>query len=206
VRPVAAHVALPPRVLLVSRQPQQQKPASSFYLEQALRVVVASAASEDDREKSDQSEKSVQRIQPQRVEAAQWPAADLFVLDHAGSLDGAALEHIALRVRRGGALLYLTGELADGINLRSMAASLGSGFQPPVELVPPSDGAIRKDMFVSQLRSRDPPFRVFGDSASAVMRTARFGGGLATRKTKEGLQDQILASLSDLSALMYVTA
>jgi hypothetical protein len=203
VRPVAAHVALPPRVLLVSRQPQQQTPASSFYLEQALRVVIKS---EDNDFAREQSEKTVQRVQPQRVDAGQWPDADLFVLDHAGSLDAAALEHIALRVRRGGALLYLTGELADGINLRSMSASLGSGFQPPVELVPPGDGAIRKDLFVGQLRSREPPFRVFGDSASAVMRTARFGGGLATRKTKEGLQDQILASLSDLSALMYITA
>ncbi|HEY3395713.1 MAG TPA: hypothetical protein VGK58_23630, partial [Lacipirellulaceae bacterium] len=147
-----------------------------------------------------------ERIQPQRIDAAQWPEADLFVLNHPGSLDAAALEHIALRVRRGGALLYLTSELVDGINLRSMTSSLGSGFQPPVELVPGTDGAIRKDLFVSQIRSRDAPFRVFGDSTSAIMRTSRFGGGLATRKTKEGLQDQILASLSDLSALMYVTA
>lgn len=200
VRPVAAHVVLPPRVLLVSRQPQQQKPASSFYLEQALRIVVASAADEK------APKHSIERIQPQRMDAAQWPEADMFVLNHPGSLDAAALEHIALRVRRGGALLYLTSELVDGINLGSMATSLGSGFQPPVELVPATDGAIRKDLFVNQLRSRDAPFRIFGDSASATMRTARFGGGLATRKTKEGLQDQILASLSDLSALMYVTA
>jgi predicted dehydrogenase len=71
--------------------------------------------------------------------------------------------------------------------------------------VPPGDGAIRKDLFVRQLRTREPPFRIFGDSASAVMRTARFGGGLATRKTKEGLQDQILASLSDWSALAETT-
>jgi hypothetical protein len=200
VRPVAAHVTQPPRVLLVSRQPPQQKPASSFYLEQALRIVVATA-NEDKATKQ-----SIQRIQPQRLDAAQWPEADLFVLNHPGSLDAAALEHIALRVRRGGALLYLTGELVDGVNLRGMASPLGSGFQPPVELVPPSDGAIRKDLFVSQIRSREAPFRIFGDSAGAIMRTARFGGGLATRKTKEGLQDQILASLSDLSALMYVTA
>jgi Aerotolerance regulator N-terminal/von Willebrand factor type A domain len=200
VRPVAAHVAHPPRVLLVSRQPSQQKPASSFYLEQALSIVVASAGKEGN------GKQSIQRIQPQRLDAPQWPDADLFVLDHPGSLDAAALEHIALRVRRGGALLYLTGELVDGINLRSMATSLGTGFQPPVELVPVTDGAIRKDLFIGQLRGREAPFRIFGDSASAVMRTARFGGGLATRKTKEGLQDQILASLSDLSALMYITA
>jgi hypothetical protein len=206
VRPVAAHVAQPPRVLLVSRQPPQQKPASSFYLEQALRIVVASENAVASPNEFKANKQSIERIQPQRVDAAQWPEADLFVLNHPGSLDAAALDHIALRVRRGGALLYLTGELVDGINLRGMAAPLGSGFQPPVELVPSSDGTIRKDLFVSQLRSREAPFRIFGDSASAIMRTARFGGGLATRKTKEGLQDQILASLSDLSALLYVTA
>jgi hypothetical protein len=38
------------------------------------------------------------------------------------------------------------------------------------------------------------------------MRSVRFGGGLATRGTKEGLQSQILASLSDSSALLYLTA
>jgi hypothetical protein len=95
VRPIAVHVASPPHVLLISRQPAQQKPGSSFYLEQALRIVLADADS------GKSSSAAVQRIQPQRLDAARWPAADLFVLDHPGSLDAAALEHIAVRVRRG---------------------------------------------------------------------------------------------------------
>jgi hypothetical protein len=152
------------------------------------------------------SDAAVERIQPQRVGAARWPDADLFVLDHPGSLDDAAIEHIALQVRRGRGLLYATGELVDAINVRRMADALGSGFQPPVELVPPAGGAIRKDLSVAQLRSREPPFRVFGDAGSSALRAVRFGGGLATRATKEGLQMQVLASLSDSSALLYVTA
>lgn len=200
VRPVAVHVSPTPRVLLVSRQPPQQKSTSSFYLEQALRIVLPPT---DD---SAGDTPAVQRVQPQRLEAARWPEADLFVLDHPGSLEVAALERIAVRVRRGCALLYVTGELVDGINLRRMSDLLGSSFQPPVELIPPADGATRKDLSIGQLRSREPPFRVFGDSGSASLRGVRIGGGLATRATKEGLQMQVLALLSDSSALLYATA
>jgi hypothetical protein len=38
------------------------------------------------------------------------------------------------------------------------------------------------------------------------MQAVRFGGGLATRTTKDGLQMQVLATLSDSSALLYTTA
>ncbi len=200
VRPAAIQVLPEPHVLLISRQPAQQKPSSSFYLEQALGVVLSGT------EGSGANSSAVERIQPQRSEPAKWPEADLFVLDHPGSLDAAAVEHLAVRVRRGRALLYITGELVDGINMRRLADSLGSGFQPPVELVPPADGAIRKALFVSQLRSREAPFQVFGDAGASSLRTVRFGGGLATRATKEGLQTQVLASLSDTSALLYATA
>ncbi len=199
-RPIAVQVFSPPHVLLVTRQPAQQKPASSFYLEQALGIVLAGS------ERSLANTAAVQRIQPQRLEATRWPEADLFVLDHPGSLDAAALDRIAVRVRRGRALMYVAGELVDGINLRRLADLLGSGFQPPVELVPPEGGAIRKDLFVRQLRSREPPFQVFGDSGPSWLRAVRFGGGLATRATKEGLQTQVLASLSDTSTLLYATA
>ena len=74
------------------------------------------------------------------------------------------------------------------MNVRQLADTFGSGFQPPVELVPPADGTIRKDLFVEPARSREPPFRVFGDAGASPMRAVRFGGGLATRATKEGLQ------------------
>lgn len=200
VRPIAVQVLPSPHVLLVSRQPPQQKPGSSFYLEQALGIVLAGADAKS------ATPSAVQRIQPQRMEPAKWPEVDLFVLDHPGSLEAGALDHIAKRVRRGRAMLYVTSELVDGINLKRLADSLGSGFEPPVELVPPADGTIRKGLFVSQLRSREPPFQIFGDTGASSMRAVRFGGGLATHATKEGLQSQVLASLSDSSALLYSTA
>jgi hypothetical protein len=55
------------------------KSGSSFYLEQALRLVASPA---EDNKLADKSEAStIQRIQPQRVDLAAWPAADLFVLN-----------------------------------------------------------------------------------------------------------------------------
>ena len=38
------------------------------------------------------------------------------------------------------------------------------------------------------------------------MDAVRFSGGLATQATTEGLRDQVLAELSDTSALLYVTS
>jgi hypothetical protein len=199
VRPAAVHVSTAPRVVLISRQPAQQKPGSSFYLEQALRIVLGAT-------ESVKLSQSVTRIQPQRLPAGRWPEADLFVLDHPGALDAAALQHIGARVRRGQALLYVTSELADSMNLRQLADSLGAGFEPPVELVPPTGGTIRKDLFVTKLQGRDGPLKILGDTGASSLRAVRFGGGLATRTTKEGLQSQVIASLSDSSALLYLTS
>jgi hypothetical protein len=200
VRPAAVHVGRPPHVLLVSRQPAQQKPGSSFYLEQALRIILSSG------ENGRPGDSTVARIQPQRVDAGRWPETELFVLDHPGALSAAALQHIGSRVRRGDALLYVASELADAVNMRQLADSLGTGFQPPVELVAPLSGANRKGLFVSEVRGREGPFRIFGDADGTALRSVRFGGGLDTRLTKEGLQSQIVASLSDSSALLYLTA
>jgi hypothetical protein len=202
VRPIAVRVAPRPRVLLVSRQPAPLKTGSSFYLEQALRIVVSPA--ESGNRQAPQS--PIERIQPQRVDVAAWPEADFFVLNQPGALDAAALDRIAARIRRGGGLLYFVGTMADGLNLERLTASLGSGFQPPVQFVAAAAETTRKDLFVRRANSRVPPFQTFGDSALAAMQTAHFGGGLATQATTEGLRDQVLAELSDASALVYVTS
>lgn len=200
VRPVAVHVTPPPRVLLISRQPLQKKPSSSFYLEQALRIIVA-------RENiSTATDQSVQRVQPQRIDVAGWSDADLLLLNHPGTLDVEVLKQVATRIRRGKALLYVTSELADGVNLQRLAEILGSGFQPPVQLVSPPEGTIRKNLFVRSVNGRQPPFQVFGDAGASSLRAVRFGGGLATRATSEGLRDQALAELSDSSTLLYRTS
>lgn len=216
-RPVAMEVVTPPRVLLVSRQPAQQKPSAGFYLEQALRVLFETReeSSDGDGELTagspvsgqprSRTQSSVTRIQPQRSSAIGWPESDLYLLDHPGTLDEKSLEFLGARIRRGAGLLYLTGELVDAVNLQRLTQTLGASFEPPVELLAPANGMVRSDLFIRKVNARLAPFDVLGDAGPALLRAVRWGGGSATRQTQEGLRDQVIAELSDSSALGYLT-
>jgi hypothetical protein len=76
-----------------------------------------------------------------------------------------------------------------------------------VDLVPESQADSRKDLFIRQAKSRETPFSILGsNNAASLLKMIRFQGGLGTRATTEGLRDQILAELSDTSALVYVSS
>ncbi len=201
-RPVAVRVRSPVRVLMVTRQNVQEVPSSSFYLQQALNVALVSKQSG-----SAKIDDVVQRINPSRLETRAWPQADVYVLDHPGSLSTESLQFVASQLRRGKGLLYVTAELVDAINLKNIADILGSEFQPPVDLVPESQADSRKDLFIRQAKSRETPFSILGsNNAASLLKMVRFQGGLGTRATTEGLRDQILAELSDTSALLYISS
>ncbi|MFO0914518.1 MAG: BatA and WFA domain-containing protein [Pirellulales bacterium] len=222
-RPVAVQVVRPPRMLLLSRQATQQKPSSSFYLERALQVLTESEsphaktdpitadppdAAADNSSTVDgmTNRATLRRIQPQRTPAASWPECDVLVLDHPGALDEKAIELIAARVRRGAGLLYFTGELVDGVNLEKLKLAFGASLQPPIDLVTPAAGTTRSNLYLTSVVTKDSPLEVLGDRALSALRPVRFGGGLATRATEEGLQDQVLGELSDSSAWGYLTS
>lgn len=195
-RPLATLVREAPQVVLVSRQPETDAQGSTYYLQRALDVALAVPGGPGP---------AVSRIHPQRRSPASWPEADLYVIDHPGQLDDAAVRHIASRVRRGRGLLYVAGELVDAMNVDRLGQQLGAGFEPPVQLVADVKGTIRKDLFVNRLDQRQTPFRILGSEAESMFRPVRFGGGLPTRTVAEGLRDQVLAELSDASALLYMT-
>jgi len=195
-RPVVTLVRDAPQVALVTRQPETDRLGSSFYLQRALEVALATPGGSDS---------SVTRVHPQQTSPASWPEADLYVIDHPGQLNQAAIRHIAARVRRGCGLLYVASELVDAMNGDRLGQQLGAGFEPPVQLVAADQGAIRKDLFVTRLKQRQTPFRILGSEAESSFRPVRFAGGLPTRTVAEGLADQVLAELSDSSALLYLT-
>jgi Aerotolerance regulator N-terminal/von Willebrand factor type A domain len=198
-RPIAFEIYAPPRVCLISRQLPSQVPSSSFFLNQAMNLAIGASEQQED------SQSSVVRLSTDNLDAANLPAAELYVVDHAGTMNDDTLELLAQRVRRGKSLLWVASSLADGVAIERLTSKLGVGFQPPVQLASPRDGFIRKDLFITSTRNREPPFAIFGDSTSSILGTVRIGGGLDTRTTREGLQDQLLATLSDSSALLYIT-
>ncbi len=201
-RPVAVRVRPPVRIVMITRQNQQEIPSSSFYLQQAFDVVLGARVGS---EKTPEP-KTVSRIHPSRDAVRSWPNCDVFVLDHPGALSNDVLQYIASQIRRGKGLLYVTSELVDAVNLKQLQETLGTDFQPPVELTPDRELADRKELFVRQVKSRQTPFSVLGsNNAAALLSSVRFAGGLNTRANAEGLQDQVLAELSDTSALVYLT-
>ncbi len=205
-RPIAIRVRPPVRVLMVTKQNQNEIPSSSFYLQQALSVALTGNEFPMTAERNRNNE-TIVRIHPLRESVRQWPQCDVYVIDHPGSLSTEALQLIASQLRRGKGLLYVASDLVDAINIRQLAEILGSDFQPPVELVPEGNTESRKELFVRQVKSREAPFRVLGSNdATSLFKPVRFQGGLGTRANAEGLRDQVLAELSDTSALMYLSS
>jgi hypothetical protein len=133
-------------------------------------------------------------------------AADLFVIDHPGRLQGPAVNLLATLMRRGRGILYVAATPLDAANLKLLAEAAGSDLQLPVEFVPPAVGQRRRDLFLVDVRREQAPFRVFGESLQALTGPLRFGGGLATRKVERALADDIVATYSDRSAALVVSA
>lgn len=210
-RPVVVQVRPPVSVLIVSRQNAQEIPSSSFYVQQALQVALT-VDSQDNQALSDGKQavtnnKTVQRVHPGRDALRTWPAADVFVLDHPGSLDAEIVQVLASQMRRGKGLLYVTSEMVDATNLQQFADLLEGDFQPPVDMIPPGSVDARQDLFVRKVQTRDGPFSVLGSgNAATLMKGVRFQGGLASRTAANGISDQVLAELSDTSALMYLSS
>lgn len=210
-RPIAVRVLPPTRVMLISRQNAQEIPSSSFYLQQALSVALSSNDESESDPSSNPVVPRVTRLNPLRDPNAKTQLrdthdCDVYVLDHPGQLGDEPLKSLASQVKRGKGLLYVTSELVDAVNLKKLGEILGSEFQPPVEFVPDQSAASRKELFIRQVKSREAPFSGFGtNNVAELLKPVRIYGGLPTRTTAEGLRDQVLAELSDTSALLYVT-
>jgi hypothetical protein len=213
-RPMVIQVRPPPRALLLTQQSAAARPSSSYYLEQVLGLTLdprkaagaagaAGGAAGDSAAVSRDGARPVTRLHPQQTSVTQWPESELFVLDHCGPLERGAVERIAAQVRRGAGLLFVLSDLTDAVNLEQLAGALGAGFQPPVTPLVDHRGP-RRDLLIRHSRNRQPPFEILGGNPVGL-RTVRISGGMATRPLETGLRDQVLAELSDSSALLYLT-
>jgi hypothetical protein len=196
-RAFALEVRPPPTYGLITAQPADVRPSSSYYLERAL---VPRAP------RPGRVEPRVLRLPPDRLDREALAADDVLVLDHPGALSGQALGLLAAALRRGRGVCYVAAEPMDATNLKRLAEAAGAELQMPVEFSPPPAGQRRRDLFLAEVRRDQPPFRVFGDSLTGLTGGLRFAGGLASRRLDGGLADDLLASYSDRSACLVVTA
>ncbi len=202
-RPIAFRIEQPPRVLVLTKSSNKKDANSAFFIRQALEVIAGPSRAN---EKSPLHTTRVQTLDPALASVDILNEADIFLVNHAGALDRSTIDLIAARVRRGKGLIYIASELVDAVNLDLFATSMGTGYQPPIQLVPPENDLARRELFVRDVRFRQPPFDIFGEQATGAMQTVRFGGGLASRALEIGLRDQVLAELSDSSALLFLTS
>ncbi len=201
-RPISFRIDMPPKVVVLTKSPNKKGANGTFYLQQALEVIAGSSRPSG---KPNSPSGRIQTIAPDNANALNFSDADIFLLNHCGALDVSVVDAISSQVRRGKGFLYIASELIDAVNLDLFATAMGSGYQPPIQLVPPDNDVKRRDLFIRDIRYRQPPFAIFGEQAIAAMQTTRIGGGLASRTLESGLRDQVVAELSDSSALMFLT-
>ena len=217
-RPIAFRIEPPPKVVVITKSTNRKEVKGAFFLRQALEVIAGTERSSD---KTNNPSGRIQSVDPDSatldsaiLDSAildnaildDWSDADIYLIHQCGALDRSVIDVISSRVRRGKGLLYIASEHVDAVNLDMFATAMGSGYQPPVQLVPPDNDLKRKDLFVREVRNRQPPFEIFGEQANAAMQTVRISGGLASRSLETGLRDQVLAELSDSSALLFLTS
>jgi hypothetical protein len=189
-----------PMFVLLTRQPTDRKPSSSYFLETALSPSLR-AGRKDDR---------VKRMDPGQIDRDILTSADVIVIDHPGKLSQETLQLLASLMRRGRGILYVTSEGVDATNLQLLKQAAGTDLQLPVEFQPPPPGQLRRNLFLpddpKEVKRDQPPFSIFGDELKAVLGLVRFSGGLSSRRVEGGLSDDILASYNDRSACLVVTA
>jgi hypothetical protein len=196
VRSLAIEVHPSPTYALITRQSADLRPSSSYFIERALGAASGNRAPNASR---------ILRIDPFHLDREVLAGAEVLVLDHPGKLPAEAIQLFTSLLRRGRGILYVAAEPVDATNLQLLAESAGSELQLPVVFAPPPQGQRRRDLFLTDISSAQPPFAVFGDSLLGLTSSLRFSGGLATKRLEENLADDILATYSDRSASLTLS-
>jgi len=185
-----------PGIAVVTQQSARKIPSSSYFVQTALQPFDEQAVQSSGRVR-------VGRIPTNRFSVEQAAGYQRFVVDHPGKMSPPQIRSLASLIRRGRGVLYFASEAVDAVNLKLVAAELGSDLQLPVELTPAARARPRRNLQVQSMQDQRRPFSIFGDSLMAQMSGLRVGGGLGSRRVPDSVDDDILATLSDQSVFMY---
>ncbi|MDB5387636.1 MAG: hypothetical protein JWM11_3282 [Planctomycetaceae bacterium] len=203
VRSCVVYVRPPPKFALLSRQSATEKPASSYFLERALAPSQGvNSAGDATTGKDAAGSQLVTRLNPANLDSELLAGADLIVLDHPGRLSAPVINQLAGLLRRGRGILYVAAEAADASNLQQLLELTKESIRLPVEFVPPAKAQTRRNLFLTEMRREQSPFRLFGDDLASLIAPIRVSGGLETRNVEGALEDDVLAQLSDRSAFL----
>lgn len=192
--PLVVQVIESPNITLVSRQPPSRRPSSSYFIERAL-------APAEGHRNSDAMHLS--RISPARFDLDNVSDSQLLVFDHPGKLQENQVKLLASLMQRGRGVLYVASEPVDATNLKRLYDELGNDLQAPVTMVPPRRGSKRESLSIASVVQKRKPFSVFGDGLSSAISDLKISGGLGSQRVAGSLDDDILATLSDQSILLF---
>ena len=191
-RPVVMQVADMPRVLLLSGESSALRPSAGYYLQSALQTVYGDA--------TEDGAAGMKRVSTAELTEADLIAADVIIVDHPGRLKQDQAAMIARLTRRGRGLLYVISDVVDGANTLLLADQLKNDWQLPVNFLSPRGQRPRKEMVITDVQRKEPPFAIFGDQLTASLAAVRLSGGLPTEMTEGNLRDRVSAWLEDRSA------
>ncbi|MCA9137054.1 MAG: BatA and WFA domain-containing protein [Planctomycetales bacterium] len=171
----------------------------AFFLSEMLLPSSADATEMDDA----QTSARVIRVSPRELDTPEVAGSDLWIMSEMETWQPEFTGRVASWLQRGGSLLYVARDSSDANNLEALRQSMGTGFQPPVQLIASLESNSRSDLKVDSFDTLNAPFRSFADRADEAVAHWRIGGGLPTRRTEAGSVDAISATLSDRSVLLF---
>ncbi len=181
---------------LLTREPADRRPSASYYVDRALAPIEA---------RGGQSAERVVRCDAASPDQSTLASADLIAIVRPGRLNQETVGILAGLLRRGRPLLYVASETADATNLKTLAEAAGSGLSMPVEFAPPSRSRPSGSYYLAEVRESSRPFRAFGDRLNDAVRPLRSIPGLVSRRTENGIPEDILATYSDGSACIVLS-
>jgi hypothetical protein len=203
--PFALQVQSRPVHALITRQSPAKRATSSYFLEQALldEVVVDAGDKAASPQKGQSTTTGVRRVFSNEFDLQAIDGCQLLVIDHPGKFSDEQIDLLATLLRRGRSVFYVVSEQIDAVNIKRLRENLGAELQSPVDF-DLDRGSERINLAIASVQRQSSPFSIFGDQLTPVLANIRISGGLPTRRTPNSLDDEILARLSDQSALLVV--
>ncbi|MEQ9407356.1 MAG: BatA and WFA domain-containing protein [Fuerstiella sp.] len=194
--PIGLQARPPPRLAVLTRDKVDRTGSAAWYVDRALAASLSGVSTPDAIIHTDAADPDVEILR----------SADIVVAARPGRLSNDLIAVLTAMLQRGRSLLYVASDQLDATNLNALTAALGSSARMPVEYLPrPGErGGVKR--FLTTVDRRRSPFVVFGDELAAAISSLEFTGGLISRSTAEGLQDDVRATLNDQSSFLSITA
>ncbi|MEZ6059317.1 MAG: BatA and WFA domain-containing protein [Planctomycetaceae bacterium] len=198
--PVAIQAFPQPKIAVLTRDDTDRAGTTAYFVKRALSSTVTGSTT------TGGTTDAVFTVDAADPDVELLRQAEVVVAARPGRLTGDSITVLTAMLQRGHSVLYIAADQLDAANLRDLTGALGSSVRMPVEYLPQPGSRSGVRRFLTDVDRRRSPFAIFGDELASAIGSLEFSGGLVTRSTSEGLQDDVRATLNDQSAFLTVTS